>query len=95
MEKIEYRNISLLGCFLIIWLFLLPAVSISQIYNGSFEYDGQFSIEGWKFTDDYCYESSKDVPSEGRDWSLQLAMLNIQGGPWGVAYQVIPQSARW
>ena len=91
MEKIESKNIPLLSCFLIMWLSLLPADSYSQIYNGSFEYEGQFSVEGWKFTDTYCYDSSQDTPSEGGDWSLQLAMLNIQGGPWGLAYQVIPQ----
>jgi len=90
MGKIESKNIPLLRCFFIIWLSLITAVSFSQIYNGSFEYEGQFSIEGWKFTDDQCYDASQDTPSEGGDWSLQLAMLNIQGGPWGLAYQGIP-----
>ncbi len=85
-------------CTLLIWSLLLlvswlfPAVVHAQVnVNGSFEQDGAFSLEGWRFTDSGCREAHEEAPPGGGTWSLKLYMVNVQGGCFSVAYQVIPQ----
>ncbi len=66
-------------------------VAQAQIVNESFEEDGQFSLAGWQATEGSCQEGSGLTPPGGGAWSLRLHRRNLQGGCYGVVYQVIPQ----
>jgi hypothetical protein len=61
-----------------------------EIVNRSFEQEGRFSLMGWQVTDASCQEAYDHAPPEGGAWSLKLHRRNLQGGCFGVAYQVIP-----
>ena len=62
----------------------------AQVVNHSFEEGGQFSLAGWQVTDALCQEAYDKTPDGGGAWSLKLHRRNLQGGCFGVAYQVIP-----
>ena len=71
----------------VLWLF--PVLSAGQIVNGSFEIDGQASLEDWSFT---CNggTSFQEAPPGGGTWSLKLQPGNLQGCFPGLATQTIP-----
>jgi len=70
-------------------LFLLPAICLSQILNGSFETDGQPSLDNWVILCDEGY-SVQDAPDGGGAWCLRMPMGNLQGCFPSRAEQVIP-----
>lgn len=80
-------------------LLLLSAGTVSgQVVNNSFEQDGQFAAAGWQYTDPSCVDFVEDAPPGGGTWALKLQRRNLQGGCFGVAYQVIrqmPADAVW
>ena len=67
-------------------------VAQAQIVNESFEENGQFSLTGWQVTDASCQEAFGETPAGGGAWSLKLHRRNLQGGCFGVVYQVIPEA---
>ena len=71
-------------------LLLGAGTAHAQVVNHSFEQDGQFSLAGWAMTDASCQEAYDKTPEGGGAWSLKLHRRNLQGGCFGVAYQVIP-----
>ncbi len=66
-------------------------IAQAQIVNESFEEDGQFSLAGWQATEGSCQEGFGQTPPGGGAWSLKLHRRNLQGGCYGVVYQMIPQ----
>ena len=64
----------------------------AQVVNESFEEDGVFSLNGWQTTDASCLESATGAPPGGGAWALKLQRRNLQGGCFGVVYQVIPEA---
>ncbi len=73
----------------LMYLFVLPVVCYSQILNGSFEKDGQPSLDNWTIICDQGIPI-QDTPDDGGVWCLRLAMGNYQGCYPSRAEQVIP-----
>ena len=71
-------------------LSFLPAVCFSQVVNGSFEINGQPSLENWVIG---CNdgESFQDAPSGGGTWCLRFPIGNFQGCFPRTAEQTIPE----
>ena len=71
-------------------LSFLPAVCFSQVVNGSFEINGQPSLENWVIG---CNdgESFQGTPSDGGIWSLRFLTGNLQGCFPRTAEQTIPE----
>lgn len=89
MERIKSQKKSLpTKWFLIICLSFFPTVSFSQVLNGSFEIDGQPSLDNWIIDHG---ESYQDAPGDGGSWCLKLESGNVQGGFPYIAYQIIPE----
>jgi hypothetical protein len=73
--------------FFLLCLSFLPAVCLSQALNGSFETDGQPSLEHWSVS---CNgEAFRDAPSGGGNWSLRLPTGNFQGCFPGIGSQIV------
>ena len=69
-----------------------PFLLFTQIINGSFENNGQPTLENWNFTCEYHYSSSDDAPPlPDNHWSLKLTSGNSQGCFPSYAYQIIPE----
>jgi hypothetical protein len=75
--------------FLSLCLSFLPAACLSQVLNGSFETNGQPSLENWSI--DCDGEPFRDAPSGGGIWSLRLETGNFQGCFPGIGCQFIPE----
>jgi len=75
--------------FFSLCLSFLPAVCLSQALNGSFETDGQPSLEHWLVSCDG--KPFRDAPSGGGIWSLKLETGNFQGCFPGRGAQFIPE----
>ncbi|MDZ7261811.1 MAG: hypothetical protein ONB05_06875, partial [candidate division KSB1 bacterium] len=56
----------------------------AQIVNGSFELNGQPSLEGWQ---NYGGQLRHEAPPGGGEWSLEIS----GGCEWGWVYQPLPQ----
>ncbi len=67
---------------------LAPTQTPAQIVNGSFEDDGQPSLQGWTFTCDRG-QSLHSAPPDGGDWSLKAGPGNLQSCFPGQAFQTI------
>ena len=89
MEKM--RILSLTFLVMLLCLSVFPAVCFSQVLNGSFETDGQPSLEHWLISCDG--ESFQDAPSGGGIWSLRFQTGNLQGCFPGTASQIISEFA--
>ena len=85
---VQRVRMALLG--MVAMLLLGVGTAHAQVVNHSFEEDGQFSLAGWQVTDESCTEAYDKTPDGGGTWSLKLHRRNLQGGCFGVAYQVIP-----
>jgi hypothetical protein len=72
----------------LLYLFLIPLVCFSQVVNGSFETDGNPSLENWIIL---CNdgESFEDAPSGGGSWCLRLLPGNFQGCYPRIAEQIL------
>lgn len=82
------RSQNALATMLFFMVLLGPTVSFAQVVNGSFEVDGQPSLDGWRLTCEGV--SFEDASSDGGTWSLMLAPGNLQGCFPGQAFQTIP-----
>jgi len=78
--------------FLIIFSSLIfPLLLFAQVLNGSFEIDGQPTLENWSFSCDLLASSSNDAPPlPDNNWCLKLESGNSQGCFPSYAYQIIP-----
>ncbi len=74
---------------LFFWTFL-PVVCFSQIINGSFENDGQPSLDHWVISCDDG-ESFQDAAAGGGSLCLRLPEGNLQGCFPETANQIIPE----
>jgi hypothetical protein len=72
-----------------IFILFLPSLLLSQITNGSFEKDGNPSLEKWKIQ--HVGESFQDAPQNSGSWCLRLEAGNYQGAFPNLAYQIIPE----
>ena len=79
----------LLKWLILFWGFFLSETCFSQILNGSFETNGQPSLNNWLIT---CEggESFYDAPADGGSWCLRLPEGNLQGCFPEIAQQKIP-----
>jgi hypothetical protein len=75
--------------FSLLCLYFLPAVCFSQVLNGSFESNGQPSLDHWLIRCDDG-ESFQDAPSGGGNWCLRLPVGNLQGCSPEIADQIMP-----
>ncbi len=86
---VQRTRVLVLG--LVALLFLCANTARAQIVNSSFEEDGQFSLKGWHATDPSCQEAVDTPAPGGGTWALKLQRRNLQGGCFGVVYQVLPE----
>ncbi len=87
----DVRRARVVVLSLVAVLFFCVGEAAAQIVNNSFEKNGEFSLEGWQMTDPSCQEAFGTAAPGGGDWALKLHRRNLQGGCYGVVYQVIPQ----
>ena len=91
MMKIKYpfKGFNINWFLLVFWTFL-QTFCYSQVLNGSFEVEGQPSLEHWinSCGDD---ESFQDAPVGGGSWCLRLPEGNFQGCFPETANQFIPE----
>jgi len=92
--KEDIMRITKKTIFLIIFSSLIfPLLLFAQVLNGSFEIDGQPTLENWSFSCDLLGYSYNDAPSGVPDnnWCLKLESGNSQGCFPSYAYQIIPE----
>lgn len=89
--KIKYpcKGLNIKWFLLVFWI-CLQTFCYSQVRNGSFEVEGQPSLDHW-INSCRDSESFQDAPVGGGSWCLRLPVGNIQGCSQETANQIIPE----